>query len=76
MILGGSHAPGSDHEIIELELAMEQHEEAGGTQVVGWNSVAMSQDDLEVAEERWRKRAKERAHLGAESTGDKVESEA
>jgi len=36
----------------------------------------MLQEDLEVAEEMWRERAKERAHLGAESTGDKVQSEA
>jgi len=36
----------------------------------------MSQEDVEVAEELWREWVKERAHLGAESMGDEVESEA
>jgi hypothetical protein len=74
MILDGSHTTGSDHEIIECELEMEKQEEAGGTQVVGWNQATMSQEDMEVAEELWRERAKQRAHLRAESTGDEVES--
>jgi len=36
----------------------------------------MSHEDVGVAEERWRMRAMDRAHLGAKSTGDKVEREA
>jgi len=55
---------------------MEKQEEAGGTQVIGWDLAAMSQEDMEVNEELWRKRAKERAHLGAKSMQDEVESEA
>jgi len=55
---------------------MEKEEEAGGTQVVGWNLAAMSQEDMEMAEELWRLRANDRAHIGAENTGDEVESEA
>jgi hypothetical protein len=76
MILDGSHATGSDHKKIEWALEMEKQEEAVGTQVKGWNLAAMSQDDVEAAEELWRERAKDRAHLAAESTGDEVESEA
>jgi len=76
IILDGSHATASDHEIIEQELEMENYGEAGGTQVVEWNRAAMSQEDLEVAEEWWRKREQEWARVGAESAGDKVESEA
>jgi len=50
MILNGNHAMGSDHDIIEWEVHMEKEEEAGGTQVVGWNLAAMSQEDKEQAE--------------------------
>jgi hypothetical protein len=76
MILDGSHATGSNHESIQWELEMQKQEEAGGTQVVGWNLAAILQEDVEVAEELWREQAKERADLGVESTGDEVESEA
>jgi len=76
MILATSHATGSDHEIIEWELDMEIQEEAGGTQVIRGNLAAMTQDDVEVSEELWRQWAAEWAHLGAESMGDEVESEA
>jgi len=55
---------------------MEKLEEAGGTQVVGWNLAAMFQEAMEVAQELWRKSANERARLGEESMGDKVECEA
>jgi len=34
---------GSDNRIIECEVDMEKREEAGGTQVVGWNLAAMSE---------------------------------
>jgi hypothetical protein len=54
---------------------MDKEEEAGGTQVVGWNLAAMSQEVVEAAEELWREWAKARAQLGAESTGDEVKSE-
>ena len=52
MILDGSRATGSYHEITEWELEMEKLAEAGGTQVVGWNLAAMSQEDVEVASVR------------------------
>jgi len=55
---------------------MEKQGEAGGTQVVGWNLAAMSQEDKVQAEKLWRERARGRAYLGVESTGDDVESEA
>jgi hypothetical protein len=76
MIQDGSHATGSDHEIIEWELEMEKQEEPGGTQVVGWKLAAMSQEDVDVAEALWRERAKAGPYLEAESPGDEVESEA
>jgi len=38
-------------------LELEKQEETGGTQVIGWNLAAMSQEDMEVNEELWRKRA-------------------
>jgi hypothetical protein len=76
MILNWSKATGSDHEIIEWELEVEMQEEAEGTQVIGWILASMMQEDMKVAEELWRERAKERAHLRAESTWDEVESEA
>jgi len=49
MILDGSHTTGSDHEIMEWELKMEQQEETGGTKVVGSILAAMSQEDVVVA---------------------------
>jgi len=51
MILDRSHTTGSDHKIIEWELELQNQEEAGSTQVVGWNLPAMSQENLEVADE-------------------------
>jgi len=74
-ILDVTNATESDHQIIEWELEQKQPAEAGGTLVVGWNLAAMSQKDMEVAEELCRKSAKERAHLRAESTGDEVKSD-
>lgn len=76
MILDGSHVTGSGHEIIEWEFEMEMQEDAGVTQVTGWNLVAISQEDVKVAEDLWRECGKEREHLGAQSTGDEVQSEA
>jgi hypothetical protein len=55
MILDGRHPTGSDDENIEWELGVEKPEEAGGTQVVGWNLAAISQEDVEMAEELWTK---------------------
>jgi len=49
-ILGGNHATGSGHEILEWEVDIRQQAEAGGTQVIGWNLAAMSQKDKEQAE--------------------------
>lgn len=40
----------SDHEIIEGEVDMQQTEDAGGTQVIGWNLVAVSHEDEERSE--------------------------
>jgi len=46
-IFDGNHATGSDHEIIEWEVDMEMQEDAGGTQAVGWNLAAMTQEHKE-----------------------------
>ena len=40
---------------------MEKQEEAEGTQVVGWNLVAMLQEDEEQAEKLWNERARRSA---------------
>jgi len=48
-MLDGSHVTGSDHEIIQWEVAMEKQQEAEGTHVVGRNLAAMSQEDEEQA---------------------------
>jgi hypothetical protein len=40
---------------------VENQEESGGTQVVGWNLAAMSQEDKEQAEKLWGEQAKGRA---------------
>jgi len=55
---------------------MEKQEEAGGTQVIGWNLAALSQEDKEQVEQLWRERARGRVYMGAESTGNNVKSEA
>jgi endonuclease/exonuclease/phosphatase family metal-dependent hydrolase len=68
-ILDGNDATQSDHEIIKWEVQMYMQEEGGGTQVIGWNLAAMSQDDKEHAEKLGRKRARGRAYQGMESTG-------
>ena len=74
-ILEGNDATGSDREMIEWEVDMEKIEEVGGTQVVGWNLVAIEQVDKEQVEKLWREQARGREYLGVESTGDDVESE-
>jgi len=76
MILDMSHASGSNREIIAWELEMEKQEEGRGTEIVGRNLAGVSLKDFEAFEKLWGERAKERSHLGAERTGDKVESEA
>ena len=75
-VLDGNHATGSDHEIIEWEVDMEEQEEAGGTQVIGWNLAAMSQEDKKPAEKLWRELARGRVYLEMESIGDDLESAA
>jgi hypothetical protein len=55
---------------------MKKLEDAGGTQVGGWNLEATLQDDKEHAETLWRQRTGVRAYVGAESSGDYVKSEA
>jgi len=55
---------------------MEKQEEAGGTEGVGWNLAAMSQEDKEQSENLWREHARGGVSLGVESTGDDIKSEA
>jgi len=44
--------------------------------VVESNLAAMTEEDVEIAETLWAEQVKERAHLDAECTEDKVEQEA
>jgi len=71
----GNRATGSDHEIIEWQVNLLKQGVAGGTQVVGWNLAAMLPQGKEHAEKLQRERARGRALMGVESTGDNVESE-
>jgi hypothetical protein len=71
-----SNAAESDHEIIEWQVDMKQLEEAEGRQVVGWNLAAKSQESEEQVDNLWKDKARGKAYLGGESTGDEVESEA
>jgi len=57
-------------------LELEKQKETKGTQVVGWNPAAMSQEDKQVAMVVCSKQVMKRANLGAEGTGDMAESEA
>ena len=75
-ILVDNHATGSDHEVLEWEVEADRQKEADHEKVVGWNSAAMTDKDLEPAEKLWMDLAKERAHLDAECTEDEVEQEA
>jgi len=74
--MDGSHATGSDHEVIEWEFNVDKQEAADHVQVIGWNFAAMSKEDKEAAEKVWRELERERAHLGEECTGGDVEREA
>jgi len=74
--LDGSHATGSDHDVIEWEFNVDKQEEADHVQVIEWNLAAMSKEDEEAEEKLWRELERERAHLGEECTGDDVEREA
>ena len=75
-IVDGDQAMGSDREIIEWEIEVENEEEAAGTQVVWWKLAATwEEEDTEHAEKLSMERARGRVKVGAESTGDDVESE-
>jgi len=54
----------------------ERQEEVEHERVVGWDSAAMTEKDVEAAEKLWTELARERAHLDAECTEDEVEQEA
>jgi len=49
-IVDRNYATGSDHDITQWEVDMEKQQDAGGTQVIGRNLAAMSQEDNEQAE--------------------------
>jgi len=53
-ILDGSHATGSDHEVIEWEFNLDKQGEADHVQVIGWNLAAMSKEDEEAEEILWK----------------------
>ena len=75
-ILEGSHATGSDHEVIEWEFNVDKQVEEDHMQVIGWNLAATSKQDQEAAETLWKQLERERAHLGEECRGDHIEREA
>lgn len=70
------HATGFHHEVMELEVAAEMEDEAEHERLVGRNLAAMTDKTVENAEKLWTEPAKERAHLHAECTEDKVQQEA
>jgi hypothetical protein len=72
----GSHATGSNQEVIEWQFNVDRQEEADHVQVTGWNLAAMSTEDQEAAEKLWWELERERAHLGEECREDDVEREA
>jgi len=71
-ILANDHATGSDHMVMEWEVAADRQEEADQKSVVGWNLAAMTEKEVGAAEKLWTELAKERAHLHAECTEDEV----
>jgi len=75
-ILANDHGFGSDHEIIEWYVEVDMQEEPDHERVVGWNSAAMTEKDVDAVEMLWMELAKERAQLHAECTEDEVEQEA
>jgi len=54
---------GSTHEIIDLEVEMEKQDEAGGTQVIGLNQVAMLEENEELFENHLNDRATETTYI-------------
>jgi hypothetical protein len=72
----GSHATGSDREVIKWEFNVNKQEEADQVQVIQCTLPAMSKEDQEAAKKLWRDLERERAHLGKECKGDNVEGEA
>jgi hypothetical protein len=75
-ILADNYATGSHHEVTEWEVEVGQQEEAGQETVIGWNLAAMTKEDAEAVETLWMELVKERVHVDAECTADKVEQEA
>ena len=75
-ILADDHATGSDHKVIRWEVQVDRQGEAGQERVAGWNSAAMTEEDAKAAEKLWMELPKDRAHLDADCTAEKVEQEA
>lgn len=74
-ILAENHDTGSDHEVIELKVDRDTREEADHKWVVGWNLMAMKEEDEEAPKMLWMQLAKESAHLDLVWTEDVVEQE-
>jgi hypothetical protein len=49
-ILATDQVTGSNHEVIEWELGVDRQREAYHGRVLGWNVVAMTEEDREAAE--------------------------
>jgi hypothetical protein len=44
------HTTGSDHEVIECLVEVDRQEEAGEERVVGWNFLAITEEDAKATE--------------------------
>jgi len=76
-ILEDDHTTGSDHNVIQWEVEADRQEVTDHERVVGLDIAAMTEGDVAAgAETLWAELAKERAHLDAECTEEKVEQEA
>jgi len=72
----GNLATGSDHKAKGCDDNNDMYEEADHEWVVGWNLVAMMQEDLEAANKLQRELVKERAYPDAGCMEDEVEYDA
>jgi len=75
-ILDDDHTTGSEYEVIQWEVEAARQEEAGHERVVVLNLAAMKQKNMKAAEKLWTELEKERAHLVAICTEEKVQQEA
>lgn len=75
-ILTNYYTTESDHEVIEWRVKAAWQEEEKNQRVVGWDSAATMEENMETAEKLGMELVKAKANLDAKCTADDITREA